>query len=377
MDEPIRVLHVIGIMNRGGAETMIMNLYRNIDRSKVQFDFVENEGNEAAFDAEIYALGGRIFHCPRYTGKNHFSYVKWWNNFFAKHANEYRIVHGHIGSTAAIYLSVAKKYGLFTIAHSHNARTQLNLKEIIYAAYAYPVRFIADQCFACSRAAGVSRYGQKIGNDSERCIVFHNAIDTRQFRFDPSERNAMRTRLRVNDRIVIGHVGRFDRQKNHSFLLRIFQNIVLKAPNAVLLLVGDGTLRENIETYISDHGLSENVILTGIQSNVAPYYQAMDIFVFPSLSEGLPVTLVEAQASGLPCVISDHVPRESIITDGLVTVQNLDDSAGTWAKHILARIGTARTDHSAEVAAHGYDISETAKWLEEFYVRKYEEQTRY
>lgn len=370
MGEPIRVLHVIGIMNRGGAETMIMNLYRNIDRTKVQFDFVENSFEPAAFDEEIRALGGRIYHCPHYNGKNHFQYKKWWNDFFAEHAGEYGIIHGHIGSTAAIYLKIARRFGLFTIAHSHNVRTQLNVREIIYAIYSYPVRFIADQCFACSKAAGISRYGQKIGNDSGRCIVFHNAIDTEQFHFDPSERNAMRTRLRVNGRIVIGHVGRFSEQKNHGFLLRVFHNIVAKAPNAVLLLVGDGALREKIETYITDHGLRENVILTGIQNDVAPYYQAMDVFLFPSLYEGLPVTLVEAQTSGLPCVISDMVPGESILAPDLVTVQSLEQSAEQWADHVLARLQGERTDHSDVIKLCGYDISETAKWLEGFYFDK-------
>lgn len=366
----VRVLHVIGSMNRGGAETMIMNLYRNISREKVQFDFIECSSEVAAFDNEIQALGGRIFRCPRYTGKNHFTYVKWWNNFFREHANEYRIVHGHIGSTAAIYLKIAKKFGLFTIAHSHSTRTQLNLNEIIYAAYSYPVRFIADQHFACSKAAGISRYGQAIGNDPCRCVVFHNAIDADHFRFDKSKRDAMRNRLRINDRIVIGHVGRFNEPKNHTFLLRVFKNIVAKEPNAVLLLVGDGTLRGNIETYIAKHNLGENVILTGVQSDVSPYYQAMDLFLFPSLYEGLPVTLVEAQTSGLPCVISDMVPGESILAPDLVTVQCLDWSTEQWADHVLMRLKGQRTDHSEVIKSCGYDISETAKWLEGFYLDK-------
>lgn len=366
----IRVLQVIGSMNRGGAETMIMNLYRNINREKIQLDFVESTSESAAYDNEIQALGGRIFRCPKYTGKNHFTYVKWWNNFFKEHANEYRIVHGHIGSTAAIYLRIAKKFNLFAIAHSHNTRTQFNLNEIIYAAYSYPVRFIADQHFACSKAAGISRYGRTIGNDPHRCVVFHNAIDTNHFQFDKLKRDAMRSRLRISDRIVVGHVGRFNEQKNHVFLLRVFQNIVIKEPNAVLLLVGDGTLRENIETYITKHDLGENVILAGIQSDVSPYYQAMDVFLFPSLYEGLPVTLVEAQTTGLPCVISDMVPCESILAPDLVTVQHLNWSTEQWADHVLMRLKEHRADHSQVIKSCGYDISETAKWLEGFYLDK-------
>ena len=364
----IRVLQVIGSMNRGGAENMIMNLYRAIDREKVQFDFVENSSGPAAFDEEIHALGGRIYRCPHYNGKNHFAYVKWWNTFFSEHPREHLIVHGHLGSTAAIYLSIAKKNGVYTIAHSHNTRTQVNLNEITYAIYSYPVRFIADQHFACSKAAGVSRYGRKIGNDPRRCIILNNAINTDSFRFNKSERDVMRDRLRISDKIVIGHVGRFSEQKNHSFLLQVFKNIVSKVPSAVLLLVGDGTLRGSIEKYIADHNLGENVILAGVQSSVSPYYQAMDLFLFPSLYEGLPVTLVEAQTSGLPCVISDKVPSESILSPDLVTVQHLNQSPEQWADHVLMRLTEHRTDHSEVIKSCGYDISETAKWLEVFYL---------
>ena len=173
---PIRVLHVIGIMNRGGAETMIMNLYRQIDREKVQFDFVEHSIEAAAYDEEIQRLGGRIFRCPHYTGKNHLAYVKWWNGFFEKHTGEYRIVHGHIGSTAAIYLSIAKKHGLFTVAHSHNSNGPLNPRELLYRILSYRTRFVADFFFACSKQAGEDRFGKRVTNDTKKykpfCSIF-------------------------------------------------------------------------------------------------------------------------------------------------------------------------------------------------------------
>ena len=213
-DFPIRILHVIGVLNRGGAETMIMNLYRSIDRTKVQFDFVENEGDEAAFDAEIRRLGGRIYHCPRYKGLNHFAYERWWNDFFKSHRGEYPIVHGHIGSTAAIYLSIAKKYGAFTIAHSHSA----GLGSTMYRIFAYPTRYIADHFFACSRAAGVSGYGKKVGNDISRCQMLNNAINAKKFVFCREARQQMRNDLHLSDNtVVIGHVGRFVEAKNHLF----------------------------------------------------------------------------------------------------------------------------------------------------------------
>ena len=344
--EPIRVLQVIGIMNRGGAEAMIMNLCRNVDRNRVQFDFVEHSQEAAAFDDEILSLGGKIYRCPRYTGKNHLAYVKWWKAFFDKHAGEYRIVHGHIGSTA------------------------INLKSAIYRIISFWTRYIADFFFACSDQAGRDRYGINVVKRKERYQVLNNAIDTQRFAFDLSTRAGIRKVFGYADELVIGHVGRFDAAKNQSFLLDVFSEIVKREPNAKLLLVGDGPLRKQIETKVAALGLSDRVIFTGVRSDVADLMQAMDILVFPSKNEGLPVTLVEAQAAGLPCVISDSIPKDAVITKNLVTTLSLQDSPEKWAEHVLSRKQEARSDHSEEVKAAGFDIRETAKWLEEFYLDK-------
>lgn len=376
MDEPIRVLHVIGIMNRGGAETMIMNLYRNIDRTKIQFDFVENEGKKAAFDDEIFALGGKIYHCPRYEGKNHFTYVRWWNNFFDSHKNEYRIVHGHIGSTAAIYLSIAKKRGLYCIAHSHNTNTMKNFSDIIYAMFAYPTRFVADHFFSCSKEAGISRYGAKIGNDERRCSVLPNAIDVNRFTFDVELRQRMRNSLGLNDtQLVVGNVSRFSKQKNHSFILNIFEKIHDISPHATLLLIGDGELRSQIEETIAKKGLQNSVILTGIKSDVWNYYQAMDVFLMPSFYEGLPVSMVEAQAAGIPCIVSTNVPRESAITD-LVQFISLNDGIDIWRDCIIKSAQMPRRNMFDKIRETGFDIKSTADWLKNYYidvVRNYEQ----
>lgn len=366
----MRILHVIGSMNRGGAETMIMNLYRYIDREKIQFDFVENCSTSSAFDAEIISLGGRIFRCPHYDGKNHFQYIKWWNGFFREHNGEYQIIHGHLGSTAAIYLKIAKKYGLFTVAHSHSTQTQISVSEFLYKIYSFPTRWIADQFFTCSRDAGVSRYGYKIGCDITRCIKLNNAIDTNNFVFDPFIRDKVRNALCFKDKIVIGHVGRFNKEKNHVFLIKIFNEIHKINTNTRLLLVGDGQLRSQVNSLLNDYNIVDSVYFTGVVDNVADYYQAMDVFVFPSLYEGLPVSLVEAQTADLPCFISDKVPSESILLPDLVTVCNLSDSAETWAKHILSQVNHIRKDRTQEIAAVGYDITETSKWLGEFYLEK-------
>ena len=364
MGKTIRILQVIGIMNRGGAETMIMNLYRNIDRTKIQFDFVENEGDEAVFDEEIQQLGGKIFRCPRYKGRNHFAYIKWWNSFFMSHAGEYPIVHGHIGSTAAIYLSIAKKYGAYTIAHSHSA----DVGSVMYRVFAYPTRYIADHFFTCSKAAGIARYGRKVGNDSERCQVLNNAVDTVKFVFSPQMRQQMRSALHIKENaVVIGHVGRFVEAKNHLFLIDVFSKIFKRNSNAVLLLIGDGELRPEIERAIVEKQLDNAVILTGVRPNVWDYYQAMDVFLFPSVYEGLPVSMVEAQAAGLPCCVSANVPRDAAITD-LVDYLPLENGAEKWAEIVLEKAGKPRVDMRNEIQAAGFDVASTANWLEKYYL---------
>lgn len=367
MADPIRVLHVIGIMNRGGAETMIMNLYRHIDRDKVQFDFVEGSNEPAVFDEEILRLGGRIFRCPRYNGKNHAAYTKWWNDFFLTHRGEYTAVHGHIGSTAAIYLGIAKKHGLYTVAHSHNIINRFDFKSLAYMAFSFPTRFIADRFFACSKDAGVSRYGKRFGNDPQRCILFHNAIDLAHFSFSEEKREYMRSSLMIEDRLVVGHVGRFDFQKNHEFLLRVFQRIVKARQDAVLLLVGDGERRAEIERLAEEYRLTDSVMFAGVVSNVSDYLHAMDVLVFPSRYEGLPVSLIEAQASGLPCCISDAVPAEVGITPCIEFV-SLKESPEFWAQKTVTMARKGRMHTQRLLTDAGYDIRETAKWLTEFYL---------
>ena len=373
MSKPIRVLHVIGIMNRGGAETMIMNLYRHIDRSKVQFDFVENSSEPAVFDEEILSLGGRIFRCPHYNGKNHFTYVKWWNDFFKAHPKEYPIVHGHLGSTASIYLSVAKKYGAYAIAHSHSSGTDHSLHANLYQIMSYNTRNVADYFFACSEAAGKERFGSKVVS-GDHYAVLNNAIDVNRFSYNPSVRNAVRDELGIGQiQLVVGHIGRYTKEKNHEFILKIFSELKKMDSNARLLMVGDGTLRTHIMQMAEQASLSSDVIFTGVRSDVERLVQAMDVFVLPSLYEGLPVTMVEAQTAGLPCIISDKVPSECILTEGLVDIMTLSASPEAWAEKILAKRAIPRTDRRAEIAAHGFYITTEAVKLQEFYLKAYEQ----
>ncbi len=367
--KPIRVLHVIGIMNRGGAETMIMNLYRKIDRTKIQFDFVENSFEKADFDDEILKLGGKIYRCPHYNGKNHFQYKNWWKKFFENNT-QYKIVHGHIGSTASIYLKIAKKYGLFTIAHSHSAGSDHSFMHLLYCLLSYNTRNIADYFFACSKVAGIDRYGKKIVN-SNRFMVLNNAIDSNLFSFNKELRSKVRNELNLKNKMVIGHIGRFTKEKNHIFLLNIFKNIYNQNKDAVLLLVGDGPLREKIEKLASDYGVKDNVIFTGVREDVNRLIQAMDVFVFPSVYEGLGIVLIEAQTSGLPCVISDKVPSESVMVKELVSSCKLTDSLDDWKYKIMSSLNIKRESRNNDIIKHGYDIAYTVKTLENFYLNQY------
>lgn len=373
MDKPIRVLHVIGIMNRGGAETMIMNLYRHIDRSKVQFDFVENSSEPAIFDEEIISLGGRIYRCPHYNGKNHFTYVKWWNEFFQAHSKEYPIVHGHLGSTAAIYLAIAKKYGVYTIAHSHSAGTDHSMKSYLYRIMSHNTRNVADYFFACSEAAGLDRFGRKVTSGTHYAVL-NNAIEVDKFSYNPDVRQSVRRELGYEpNQIVVGHIGRYTKEKNHAFVLKIFSELKKLNDDARLLMIGGGPLHTQITQASERMGIFSDTVFTGVRSDVDQLVQAMDIFVRPSLYEGLPVTMVEAQAAGLPCLISDKVPPECILTEGLVDVMPLSAGAEAWADEILEKRNTPRTDRSAEIAAHGFDITTEAVKLQEFYLSAYEQ----
>jgi glycosyltransferase involved in cell wall biosynthesis len=369
MDKPIRILHVLGGMNRAGAETMIMNLYRNIDRTKLQFDFIVHTNEKCDYDEEIRALGGKIYSIPQYIGKNHFKYILAWNKFFRNHP-EYKIIHGHVRSTASIYLKIAKKFELITIAHSHSTSSGTGIASIVKNTLQYPIRFTADYFLACSKFAGEWLFGNKICKKNNFHIL-KNAIDTKKFNYNENIRLNKREELGIENKFVIGHVGRFQPPKNHDFLIQIFSEIINKNPHSVLLLVGEGELKNKVQKKVIHLGISDSVIFTGKRSDISEIVQAMDVFVFPSLYEGLGIGVVEAQASGLPCVIADTIPQEALITD-LVEVLSLKKPKEYWAKEILKyneKEKYSRNSTYEQIKLNGYDIEETSKWLEKFYLK--------
>lgn len=365
--QPIRILHVVTYMGRGGLETMIMNYYRHIDRDRVQFDFLTHRDFRADYDDEIEALGGKIYRLPRLVPWSR-HYHKALHSFFAGHP-EYKIVHVHQDCLSSVILKAARKHGIAVrIAHSHNSSQDKNLKYLIKLFYRAQIPRYATQLFACGKDAGDWMFrGQPYQ-------IISNAIDSKQHVFDYSRRMSMRQKLGLpSNAFVIGHVGRFDLQKNHSFLLDVFASAKAQQRHAVLLLVGDGNLRAEIEQKAAALGLSDDVIFTGVRSDVPDLLQAMDCFVFPSMYEGLGIVVIEAQASGLSCIVSDGVPSECAITD-LVEHCPLSKGPEYWARTILKRKGILRTDRSREIIQAGYDITAKAQWLQNYYLEQWKKE---
>ncbi|MCD7809855.1 MAG: glycosyltransferase family 1 protein [Erysipelotrichaceae bacterium] len=362
MIEPIRVLHVVTYMGRGGLETMLMNYYRHIDRDKIQFDFLVHRDFEADYDSEILSLGGKIYHLPKLNPLS-LNYRKQLDSFFKQH-KEYKIVHVHQDCLSAIVLKVAKKAEISVrIAHSHSSSQDKNVKYLIKLFYRQFIPKYATDLFACGREAGDWMFKEK------NYHVVRNAISSKDYIYKSNIRMKIREDLNLKNDFTIGLVGRFSYPKNHDFLLDIFNELVNINPNSKLLLVGDGDLRLQIEEKINKLTLKDKVILTGVRTDISDLLQAMDVFVMPSLYEGLPLSIIEAQASGLPCFISDKVPIECKKTD-LVTQISLSESPEYWAKQILHTKDIERRNTYEEIVESGFDIEENAKLLQEFYIRK-------
>lgn len=363
----IRVLHIVTYMGRGGLETMIMNYYRHIDRSQIQFDFLVHRDFRADYDDEIEALGGIIYRLPRLVPWS-ITYNKSLDAFFASHP-EYKIVHVHQDCLSGVILKAAQKQGVpVRIAHSHNSSQDKNLKYLLKLFYMRQIPRYATQLFACGKEAGDWMFR----GASYR--VMNNAVDTKKYIYSSEMRDRMRCQLGISkDAFVVGHVGRFDPVKNHTFLIDVFAYLKKEREDAVLLLVGDGAMRKEMEQKATALGLTHSVIFTGLRSDVPELMQAMDVFVFPSLYEGIPLTLIEAQAAGLPCLVSDGVPKECAKTD-LVTRCELKDGAQVWAEQILWMCGAARRDTSVQIAQSGYDLKENALWLQNYYLDQWKKE---
>lgn len=369
MTEPIRVIHNISSLHFGGSQAFIMNIYHNIDRAKVQFDFVVTPEEKTGLYEQVAQLGGRVFVCPKYTGKNHFAYCKWWNDFFTEHP-EYHVIHGHVRSTAAIYLRIAKKHGLVTIAHSHSTSNGKGVSSVVKDMMQLPIRNIADYLFACSDKAGKWLYGERaLSRANYRMIP--NGVDLTRFAYDENKRNEVREKLGIQQgAFVVGHIGRFSEPKNHIFLVQLFAEYHKINPDSRLLMVGDGERFEPVKAECEQLGIYEHVIMPGGRTDTEDFYQAMDVFAFPSLWEGLPVSVVEAQANGLPCLISDVITRDVHLTD-LVEYLPLSDQHA-WMKSLEEAKKRGHHPITAEnrERLQPFDSKNVAEELQTFYLEQ-------
>lgn len=366
-NKPLHVLHVFGRLNRGGAESRVMDLYRNMDRTKVQFDFMQHTTRVCDFQTEIEQLGGKVYHVPPFRFWNYFSYCKAWKQFIKEHP-EIRIGHGHMTSTAAIYLPIAHKKGVFTIAHSRNAGVDKGIKGKLTKFLRRNLKEKCDRCFACSKLAGEAVFGKEAMEQGNVTII-PNAIDAARFTFDPEERKKKREELHIQqEEFLIGEVGRFDLQKNQKYAVEILAECRKKNFPAKLILVGEGPLMETVRQQVEELQLQKYVIFTGLQKNVAPFYQAMDFFLLPSFYEGLPGVAVEAQASGLRGILSDAITTETAMTT-LMEFRSVQEPAEVWADRIIACGHYERQNTLKELQEAGFDVKSLAKQLQDFYLR--------
>ena len=373
MQEPIRVLMLFTIMNRGGAETMVMNYYRQIDRTRVQFDFMVHREERGAYDDEIEALGGRIYRMLPLHPALFRSYKKQIHQFFDQHS-EYRIIHGHCSESGYFVYREAARRGIpVIIAHAHNSHALFDAKWLFRTWFKHRMRPCLTDRFTCGRESAEWLFGKK---GAKQALLQNNAIDTNGYQFNPEWRKSTRKALHIADHIrLIGHVGRFDAQKNHQFLIEVMAKLVAKHPDYRLLLVGTGDLEARIREKVNQMGLNEFVIFAGTRADVPCILQAMDLFLFPSLMEGLSLSMVEAQCAGLPCVVSDTIPDEVKMTD-LVDFISLQAPIESWCHTIEQRLSYPqdRTVYAAQIRQAGYDIRQNAQWLQTYYIQKINEE---
>ncbi|WP_281522036.1 glycosyltransferase family 1 protein [Dubosiella newyorkensis] len=355
-NEPIRIAQMMTDMNFGGVEMVVMNYYRNIDRTKVQFDFIVLEGSTIPQREEIEALGGRIYIVPRYT--HLIQYEKAIQKIFKE--NDYKIVHSHMNTLGIFSLYGAKKAGVpVRILHNHSTagkgETKKNIIKYILRPFAkiYPTHLCA-----CSKYAGEWVYGK-----NTEFKVFNNAIDLDKFKYNEVVRNELRKELDIEKKFVIGHIGRFCYQKNHKFLVNIFNEVTKINENAVLILIGEGELEEEVKEQVKQLNLQRKVLFLGKKADAYRYYQAMDLLLLPSRYEGLPVVGIEAQAASLPIICSTEVTKETKITN-LVEFLDLKAPINEWAEKVKS---ISRKDVSEEIKKASYDIKTEGEKLLHYY----------
>lgn len=369
IEEPIRVASVIGRYIGGGVEAVTINYYRNIDKNKVQLDFICDEDSTNIPYEEIERMGGKVIIIPSYSKP--FKYHKVLKRVLKE--GNYKIIHSNINTLSVFSLFAAKCAGVpVRIAHSHSTTNKKEKMKNLMKQVLRPFsKVFATDYMCCSELAGRWLFGNK-ECDKGNVYLLNNAIDLDKFKYNESLRKKKRKELGIkDDTLVIGHIGRFVAQKNHDFLIDIFNEIHKKNNNSILLLAGQGPLMEDIKNKVKDLNLEDSVKFLGQRNDANELYQAFDVFLLPSLYEGLPVVGVEAQASGLLCYLSDDMTKETKVLD-ITKFMSLNNTPEEWADNILDDVKKyKRIDTSKEMTAKNFNIKEEAKKLEEYYLNLY------
>lgn len=365
-NDKIEVYQIMGKWIGGGLESVIMNYYENIDRSKIQFTFICDEDSTDIPYEKIEKLGGRVIIVPPY--QKAFKYIKKLKEIFKE--NNCKIVHSNINTLSVFPLYVAKKTGVpIRIAHSHSTSNKKEWKKNMVKNILRPFsKKYANTYFACSELAGRYLFGNKTF-DEGKVIVFNNAINLDKFKYDEEKRKEIRKNLNIkDDTFVVGHIGRFVAQKNHTFLIDIFNELHKTKKNSILILIGQGPIQNEIKEKVEELELKDFVKFIGQVTNANDYYNAIDIFVFPSIYEGLGMVLIEAQANELPCIASTEVPSEATISNQIEYIE-LDKEPSYWAEKILNK---NRSEEKFEYneKKEKYNIKNVAKKLEDEYIKE-------
>ena len=369
-EKPIRVLHVLDkLAPDSGVAAVVMRYLEAVDANKVVFDVLVHEEPEEEIKKQLQRKGSRFYTAPRLKLSNMFSYLQFLHHFFKEHS-VYKTVHGHMPNAAVFYLGMARLGGVpVRILHSHNTASADGLFRRLRNSFLFLfIPWCANVHCACSMAAAKFLFRTQKGRLTQPCYLARNAIQLEKYAFSPERRELMRMQLEIRkDQLVVGHIGRFCKQKNHAFLLDVFVQIHKRNPRALLMLIGDGELREKILRKADLLGLKNSILYLGVRRDVAELLQAMDIFVLPSFYEGLPMVAVEAQASGLPCVFSSDVTREAALLSTSACFIDIDEGPEVWARAILSHGGEKRHSSLSILSKAGYDIHNEAERLTHFY----------
>ena len=356
---------VLGNTGMGGAQAFVLNLIKNLNLSRYQVDLAVDTEKPDGIGEAVRSLGCNIYILPYFKVYNYLSYVKAWDSFFSTY--HYDIVHAHSTNSASVYLRIAKKYGCATIAHSHSAGYRGNIiQRQVKKYFAHKVRGVADYWFACSDKAAERLFGKSYRNNRNYHDI-PNAINAENYLFSNEKAQKIRKELGIkDDELLCGHIGTFSTPKNHSFLLDIFCEVVKKEPQARLVCCGQGILMPSVKEKAVQLGIIDRILFPGVVMNANEYMMAMDVFVFPSIFEGFPISIIEAEATGLPIVMSDVITKEVDMSD-LIHRQSLNDNPAKWAETVVGLKTENRATYNNPIVESKYNMRTSIKHISSLY----------